>query len=171
MEHLHETCQRLRDASLARPVWLSLVQWYSDTIQPRPFWLEKPLELFTDRELEYLYSKMAERQSRCPHIDPTKETSTVDTRRLLAECAFASRFLFGARDGSVKYHDLNSHREIFEAVTLVPSQFDQDANTIVLLSVDMDPDSEYMTFNLGIMKWRLPPLDDENVRVEGLRAK
>ena len=103
--------------------------------------------------------------------------------------------LFGAHDGSVKYHDLNSKCEISEAITLVPSQFDQDANTIVLFSVDMVPDAEYMSFNLGIMKWRLSPLGgdpdypnfpryarwievsritsywDENGQVRGLRSE
>ena len=198
MEHLHQTCQRLRDASLARPVWLSLVQWYSDTIQPRPFWLEKPLDLYTDRELEYLILRWQSARGGIRVLTQPKELPLSIPEDYLQSVHLLPGgrwLLFAARDGSVKYHDLNSHREISEAVTLVPSQFDKDANTIVVLSVDMDPDSEYMIFNLGIMKWRLPPLDgdpdypnfpryarwievsritsywDENGQVKGLRAE
>jgi len=194
----HQTCQRLRDASLARPVWLSLVQWYSDTIQPRPFWLEKPLDLYTDRELEYLILRWqsARAAGRGPMQPMELPLSIPENYLQSAHLLPGGRWLlFGTNDGSVKYHDLNSHRKISEAVTLVPSQFDQDANTTVLLSVDMDSDAEYMTFNLGIMKWRLFPLGgdpdypnfphyarwievsritsywDENGLVEGLHAE
>ena len=197
MEH-HQTCQQLRDASLARPVWLSLVQWYSDTIQPRPFWLEKPLDLYTDLELEYLILRWQSSRADVRTLSQPKElplSIPEDYSQSVHLLPGGRWLLFGTHDGSVKYHDLNSHREISEAVTLVPSQFDQDANTTVLLSVDMDPDAEYMTFNLGIMKWRLFPLSgdpaypdfphyarwievsritsywDENGRVEGLRAE
>ena len=158
---LHQTCQRLRDASLARPVWLSLVQWYSDTIQPRPFWLEKPLDLYTDRELEYLILRWQSGKAGRALTQPRALPLSIpkDYSQSIHLLPGGRWLLFGARDGSVKYRDLNSPCEISEAVTLV--QFDQDANTIVLLSVDMDPDAEYMTFNLGIMKWRLSPLDGD----------
>jgi hypothetical protein len=48
--------------------------------------------------------------------------------------------LFGAHDGSVKYHDPNAPGETSQAITLVSSHFDRDANTFVLVSVDLDPD-------------------------------
>jgi len=156
---LQQTCKRLRDASLARPVWLSLVQWYSDTVQPRPFWIEKPLDLYTDRELEYLILRWQSGKDGHVLVQPKKlPLSIPEDYMQSAQLLPGGRWLlFGARDGSVEYHDLNSPCEISLAVTLVPSQFDQNANAIVLLSVDMDPDAEYMTFNLGIMKWRLLP--------------
>jgi len=164
MEHLHQTCQRLRDASLARPVWLSLVQWYSDTIQPRPFWLEKPLDLYTDRELEYFILRWQSGRAGVRALMQPKERalSIPETYLQSAHLLPGGRWLlFGARDGSVKYYDLNSLGEISEAVTLVPSHFEQGANTLVRLSVDMDHDAAYLTFNLGVMNWRLPPLDDD----------
>jgi len=64
--------------------------------------------------------------------------------------------------------------------------------TLLFLSIDLDPDAEYTTFNLGIMSWRALPLEDdldypryarwidvsrvtsywdENGRVLGLRAE
>jgi len=148
-------------SSLARPVWLSLVQWYFDTIQPRPFFPEKPLNLYTDRELEYLILRW--QSGKTGRALPKKLPLSIPGTYLQSVHLLPGGrwLLFGARDGSVKYHDLNSHREISEAVTLVPSHFDQNAKTFIRLSVDMDPDAEYLTFNLGIMKWRSFPLDDD----------
>src|SRR5260370_1906069 len=95
MEH-HQTCQRLRDASLDRPVWLSLVQWYSDTIQPRPFWLEKPLILYKDRELECLILRW---QSGKTGRALAKKLA-IDTRRLHAGGSFTSRWTVASLWGS-----------------------------------------------------------------------
>jgi len=195
MQRLHKTCQRLRDASLARPVWLSLVQWYSDTIQPRPFLPEKPLNLYTDRELECLILRWQCGKT-CRALPKKLSLSIPEDYLQSVHLLPGGRWLlFGAREGSVKYYDLNSHGEISEAVTLVPSHFDQNANTLIWLSVDMDPDAEYLTFNLGIMKWRSFPFNgdpdypnfphyarwievsritsywDENGQVKGLRAE
>ena len=163
MRIFHQTCQRLRDASFSRPIWLSLVRWHSATIQPRPFFPEKPLYLYTDRELEYLILKWQSGKAGRTLTQPRKLALSIPEDYLQSvHLIQGGRWLvFGARDGSVKYHDLNSRDETSEAVTLVPSHFDQDANTIVLLSVDMDLDAEYTTFNLGVMSWRVPPLDGD----------
>jgi len=150
-----------------------------------------------DRELEYLILRWQSGRAGIRALTQPKElplSIPEDYMQSVHLLPGGRWLLFGARDGSVKYHDLNS-LGISEAITLVPSQFDQDANTVVLLSVDMDLDAEYMTFNLGIMKWRVPPLDgdpdypnfpryarwievsrvtshwDENGRVGGLRAE
>jgi len=139
---------------------LSLVQWYFDTIQPRTFWLEKPLDLYTDRELEYI--NLRARTAVLALTQPKERAlSTPETYLQSAHLLPGGRWLlFGARDGSVKYYDLNSLGEISEAVILVPSHFEQGANTLVRLPVEMDYDAAYLTFNLGVMNWRLPPLDD-----------
>ena len=197
MRIFYQTCQRLRDASLSRPIWLSLVQWYSATIQPRPFLPEKPLDLHTARELEHLILKWQSGKAGRALTQPRELSLSIPEVYLQsAHLLQGGRWLvFGARDGSVKYHDLNSPLETSEAVTLVPSHFEQDANTIILLSVDMDLHAEYTTFNVGIMSWQVPPPDgdpdypnsprytrwidvsrvtscwDENGRVKGLRAE
>ena len=197
MQPLHQTCQRLRDASLTRPVWLSLVQWCSATVQPRPFVPEKPLDLYTDRELEHLVLRWQSGRAGCARPQPKqREFSIPETYLQNVHLVEGGRWLlFGARDGSVKYYDLNALGETSEPVTLVPTLFDKDANTVILLSVDLDPDAEYLAFNLGIMTCRVPPLGgdpdypnppsyarwiqvsrvtshwDENGRVKGLRAE
>jgi hypothetical protein len=44
MQLFYQMSKRLHDASLSRPVWLSLDQWHSAAEQPRPFLPEKSLE-------------------------------------------------------------------------------------------------------------------------------
>ncbi len=143
-----QTCQHFRDASFARPVWLSLVQWYSATVQPRPFLLEKPLDLYTDRELEYLVLKWQSGRAGYKLAQPKERKLSIPEDYLLSvHLVEGGRWLlFGARDGSVKHHDLDAPGETSEAVTFAPTHFDENANTIVQLSLDMDPDAEYMTF-------------------------
>ena len=189
---LHQTCHRLHNATLARPVWLSLVQWYSATIQPRPFIPEKPLNLYTNRELEHLVLNGQRGRAVCGLAQSKERTSPIYPQS--AHLVEGGRWLlFGMRDGSVKYHDLNASGKTSEAVTLVPTVFDEGARTITMLSVDMDPDAEYVMFNLGIMTWappedqpdhsnlplfdrwievyRVTPHWDENGQAEGLQAE
>lgn len=163
MRFFYKTCQRLHDASLSRPVWLSLVRWYSATIQPRPFLPEKPLNLFTDRELEYLILKWQSRKAGRALTQPKERVLSIPETYLRGVHLLQGGrwLLFCAPNGTVKYHDLNSPGETLEAVTLVPTHFDHDANTIVLLSVDMDRDTEYMSFNLGVMTRRVVPFNDD----------
>src|SRR5260370_7396591 len=74
---LHQTCQRLRDASFARPIWLRLVQWYSATIQPRPFLPEKPLDLYTDRGLNNIILRWPRVKPRPSLSPPNHLPSTI----------------------------------------------------------------------------------------------
>ena len=166
-------------------------------MQPRPFVSEKPLELYTYRELEYLILRWHSGTAGRALTQPRELALSIpeDYMQSIHLLQGGRWLLFGARDGSVKYHDLNSPGKTAEAVILVPSHFDQDANTIVRLSVDPDPDAEFTTFNLGAMTWRVPSIDgdpdypnpprytrwievsrvtsywDENGRVKGLRAE
>ena len=165
--------------------------------QLRPFLLEKPLDLFTDRELEYHVLRRQSGRAGYRLAQPKKRQPSIPENYLLdVHLVEGGRWLlFGARDGSIKYHDLNTPGETSEAVTLVPTHFDEDANTLVRLSLDMDPEAEYLSFNLGIMSLRLkilgpdpdypnPPMYarwievcrvttywDENGQVKGLRAE
>ena len=100
--------------------------------------------------------------------------------------------LFTTLDGSVKYYDLNSRGKSLDAITLLPTQFDKDAYTFTLLAVDLDPDAEYLTFNLASVtclvyrnpgylntsqptRWievnRVTSYWDENGDIKGLRAE
>ena len=191
MQLFHQTCQRLRDASLGRPIWLGLVQWYSSTIQPRPFIPEKPLELYTDRELEYLVLRWQSGKAGYL-LKPKRRDFSISDRSLQGSHLLeGGRWLiFAALDGSVKYYDLHSQSESLDPVTLLPTHFNIDSVTINLLAVDLDPDAEYLTFNLASVtslvnvkrgtnppqeaRWievnRVTPYWDENGNVKGLRA-
>jgi hypothetical protein len=104
--------------------------------------------------------------------------------------------LVGTDSGSILYYDLNA--TAIEPSVLVPTPFDEDTafdedeETEILLSVEMDLEAEYLKFNLGIMTRRMPLTDpdstqspryfrwiqvwqvssdvDEHGRVKGLRA-
>ena len=100
--------------------------------------------------------------------------------------------IFATLDGSVKYYDLNSQTESLDAVTLLPTHFNKDTITVNSLAVDLDPDAEYLTFNLASMtvldnmkrdtelnrpqhaRWievnRVTPYWDEDGNIKGLQA-
>ncbi len=40
------------DASKERPIWLALFKWYSASVEHRPLWPQKPLDMYNARELE-----------------------------------------------------------------------------------------------------------------------
>ena len=101
--------------------------------------------------------------------------------------------IFAARDGSVEYYDLHTQSESLDQVTLLPTHFNKDSLTDSLLAIDLDPDAEYLTFNLAsvtrlvhvnpdtelnhppqVTRWievnHVTPYWDENGNVKGLRA-
>lgn len=186
MQH-HQACQRLCDATFARPVWLCLLR-RSATTQPRPFLLEKPLPLYTDRDLERLVLKWQSSRAICTQVQPKERASPVLVPTDVHLVEGGRWLLFGMCDGSVRYHDLN---ETSEPVTLVPTVFGKEAHATTLLSVDMDQDAPFMSFNLGIMSsastrddnlstplrarcievHRVMPYWDDNGQVRGLQAE
>jgi len=60
--------------------------------------------------------------------------------------------LVGTNSGSVICYDLDA------------SPFANDGETEILLSVDLDPDSDYLKFNLGIITCRVPDGDRESLQ-------
>jgi hypothetical protein len=179
------------DATFARPVWLSLLR-QSATVQPQPFLLEKPLSLHTAHELERLVLKWQSSRAICTLAQPKEQMSPVlPTDAHLVEGG--RRLLFGMCqcDGSVRCHDLNTLDETSDTVILVPTVFGKGTQATTLLSVDIDQDTPYMTFNLGIMStycdnglsyrsplrahWievhRVTPHWDENGQVRSLQAE
>ena len=146
--------------------------------------LEKPLPLYTGFELEHVVLKWQSSRVGCTLAQPKERESLIlPTDAKLVE---GGRWLlFGMRDGSVIYHDLNTPDK---AVTLIPTVFGKGAHVTTLLSVDMDQDAPYLTFNLGVMSWvstrddsslcarwigvhRVTPHWDGNGQVGGLQAE
>jgi hypothetical protein len=76
--------------------------------------------------------------------------------------------LVGTDSGSVICYDLNS--STIESSILIPTPFDaetafdEDEDTEILLSVDMDLEAEYLKFNLGIITRRMPDIDSDSSR-------
>ena len=156
---------------MARPVWLALVKWYSATICPRPFCLEKPLDLYTDRELEHVVLRWQKSRhcwalSQYKNMPIERRFVTPEKARNCVHLVEGGRWLLvGTKSGSVLYYDLNASS--IEPSILIPTPFDEetafdeDEETEILLSVDMDLEAEYLKFNLGIMTRRMPHTDPD----------
>jgi hypothetical protein len=161
-----QTCRRIHDASLERPVWLALVKLYSVTVYPRPFCLEKPLDLYTDRELEHLVlrwqkAKLCWTLSQYKNIPIQRRFVSPEQAHKCVHLVEGGRwFLVGTNSGSILCHDLNASS--IEPSILIPTPFDAEVafdeyeDTEMLLSVDMDLEAEYLKFNLGIITRRMP---------------
>jgi hypothetical protein len=139
---------------------VTLVKRYSATVYPRPFCLEKPLDLYTGRELEHLILRWQKARAcwiltRYQDIPILRQFSSPQKSPNCVHLVEGGRWLLvGMTSGSVVYYDLNSPKIV--PVTLVPMPFDYEEPTEILLSVDMDLDSEYLKFNLGIITRRMP---------------
>ena len=114
---------------------------------------EKPLDLYTNRELEHLVLRWqsgkagwALTQPRIRQFSSPKDyfgcTHLIEGGRWL---------LFATLYGSVRYQDLNALDNVSSSVTLVPTLFDEEIIVNTRLCIDIDLYAEYLTFNLGIM--------------------
>jgi hypothetical protein len=75
--------------------------------------------------------------------------------------------LVGTDSGSVLYYDLDLEASFIESSRLIPmpfgeeTAFDDNKDTEILLSVDMNIEAEYLTFDLRIMMRRMPCTDPD----------
>ena len=154
---------------MARPVWLGLFKFYSVTEYPRPYCLEKPLDLYTALELEHLILRR-EKTRICWALSKIKTTSIQRRFDLSPEAIPNSahlveggRWLLVATESySILCYDI--HASIIEPSELIPTPFDKgtvfdDRESEILFSVDMDLGAEYLTFNLGVITRRTPEID------------
>lgn len=154
--------------------------------------LERPIELYTSEELEFLLLRLegAEfgRRTDDKYLSRVREVATTKTR--IAECTRlveGGRWLLGASaTGSVTYFDLDAS-PITESV-LIP---DQHPSLKIMMwthmSVDVDRDSAFLAFNLAmsfctpdivthptqhcIQIWKVVLLRDAQQRGIGLAAE
>ena len=152
--------------------------------------------MYTDRELEHLVLRWQSGKAGWALTQPRiRQFSLPKDYFNCTHLIEGGRWLiFATLYGSVKYQDLNASGDVSDSVTLVPTLFDEEIIVNTRLCVDMDPDAEYLTFNLGIMtsprrqrdhpefpnpprfaRWiqviRVTSDVDENGEVTGLRAE
>ncbi|EFI27115.1 hypothetical protein CC1G_14940 [Coprinopsis cinerea okayama7 len=72
---LRRCCRALHSVSKDRDVWLSLLRRYCNTVIPRPFFLSKPLELYSSEDLE---ARIVNWWTGWEGLRPTMQTFTTD---------------------------------------------------------------------------------------------
>ena len=177
------------------------MKWYSTTVYPRPFCLEKPLDLYTDRELEYLVLRWQKvrhfwAMDQNKNIPIQRRFVSPGKARICVHLVEGGRWLLvGTNSASVLCYDLDA--STIEPSILIPTPFDEqtafdkDEDTEILLSVDY-VEAECLKFNLGVMTrrmphtdpdpsqsryfrwiqvWRVNPEVEKNGKVKGLRAE
>ena len=157
---------------MTRPVWLALFKLYSATEYPRPYCLEKPLDLYAALELERLILRW-EKTRICWTLNKIK-TISIQRRLCLSPEAIPNSahlveggrwLLVATHSGSILCYDIGA--STIEPTEVIPTPFDEgtvfddDEEAEVLLSVDMDPEAEYLTFNLGVITRRIPEGDPD----------
>jgi hypothetical protein len=132
------------------------------------------LDLYTDRELEHLVlrwqkAKLCWALSQYKNIPIQQRFVSPEKAHNCVHLVEGGRWLLvGTDSGSVICYDLNS--STIEPSILIPTPFDaetafdEDEDTEILLSVDMDLEAEYLKFNLGIITRRMPDIDSDSSR-------
>jgi len=143
-------------------------------VYPRPFCLEKPLDFYTDRELEHLVLRWQKAKA-CWSLNQYKNipiqgrfVSPEEANNCVHLVEGGRWLLVGTNSGSVFCYDLNA--SAIEPVILIPTPFDEETawddveETEIRLSVDMDLDVDYLKFNLGVITRRIPESDPDSSR-------
>jgi len=141
---------------MVRVVWSSLFKNYA-TSYPHIFLLEKPLERYTGRELEYCVLRW-----RRVVLNWVREDEAPVRRKLeSSEKAFKTFLIPGGRwllvgsmDGLVQCFDLDAPS--FIPAVLVPSQFDPNYYANHTMAVEIDLEAKSFTFNLALVITTVP---------------
>jgi len=117
--------------------------------------LERPIELYTSDELEFLFLRLEGAQAawktgeKC--AAPVREVETTETR--IPTCMHlvqGGRWLLATSDtGSVTYFDLDASDTITQSV-LIPDQFPNLNGMWTHMAIDVDRDSTFLAFNLAL---------------------
>jgi hypothetical protein len=119
-----------------------------------PLRLERPIELYTAQELEYLVVRRESQERKRKTQDklypaltrrlPIDNSGNNTLRILINE----GRWLLTA-SGSVSYYDLDTRKPAEKL--LIPQIIDQDGSfRVVKMAVDIDDESTLLTFNLAL---------------------
>ena len=153
-----QVCRRLNVITHEHSVWLSLFLRYSSSSEERNFYLEKPLHQHSSNELERIILRR-NAVDRCwprDDIPPTLHKKFV-VDDVGAHCSHLLKggrwFIAGTFSGSVQYFDLDA--EIIVGRTLIPSPYeDEGVEAWMRISVDLDVDSPYLSFNIAAFWYR-----------------
>ena len=152
---LFQTCKYLSQATRAKPTWVDLFNASNAACLWPPLRLERPIELYTAPELEYLVVRRDTQETKRKARDAL---SPVLTRRLPVDNSQiktlilidGGRWLLTASgSGSVSYYNLGTRKPVQRL--LIPKIRKKDGSSYdVNMVVDVDDESALLSFNLAL---------------------
>lgn len=157
---VRQTCKHLSDATKAKSIWLGLFYASNASHSRSPLRLERPMELYTSRELEYLVLRRSSariiRQRRTELFPPLTCRFPIDDLYVGALILITGgRWLLTASaTGSVWYYDLDARAPVKRL--LIPEQMEylHGFSNGVRMVVDIDNKSSLLSFNLAMVMAR-----------------
>ncbi|KAF9527612.1 hypothetical protein CPB83DRAFT_884036 [Crepidotus variabilis] len=149
---LRQTCKRIHAASQERAIWLTLLQRYIKTVEPRAYWPDRPLNFYNSQELESLVLRRHQVASSWskPDSSPSLHRQFLAPNRRI-KTSYLVRggrwFLVTNTQGDILYFDLDDTEAT--ARILIPSRYPPSTKVYLHMSVDMDNDAPFLTFNLA----------------------
>lgn len=167
---VRQTCKHLSDATKAKSIWLGLFYASNASHSRSPLRLERPMELYTSRELEYLVLRRSSariiRQRRTELFPPFTRRFPIDDLYVGALILITGgRWLLTASaTGSVWYYDLDARAPVKRL--LIPEQMEylHGFSNGVRMVVDIDNKSSLLSFNLAMVMARTTP-DSPRTRI------
>ena len=164
VELTQKTCADLYSLYGERAVWTSLLFRYQVTLQPRTHWLDRPLRYYDAKELQQLVLQPFKVDRALKSENPTislKGAAQISNAWIRnAELIQGGRwFILGSVKGDVLYINLESPD--LHPRELIPSPYDPSHLVLPSISIDMDDEAPYLTFNLALIAPHYPPYQDK----------
>lgn len=143
---------------MAKSVWINLFNMSNACHSSSPLRLDRPMRLYTARELEYLVLRRSSaeilRKTRAELLPTRTRPFPIDTHRLgkITLINGGRWLLITYTTGSVAYYDLDG-RDSSEGRLLIPEQLGFSLGFMhdIFLDVDIDDKSPLLTFNLAMV--------------------
>jgi hypothetical protein len=151
-------CKALQNASKTRSVWLNLCRPHLSPTEtaPQTLHLERPIKLHTSHDLEFLFLRLksADIGWRTDDSPPARkrEIETTNPAKCIHLVEGGRWLLVASETGCITYLDLDASTPT-ESI-LIPDQFEPPIRVLYLpeikvkMSIDMDNDSAFLSFNL-----------------------
>ncbi|KIM36604.1 hypothetical protein M413DRAFT_285538 [Hebeloma cylindrosporum] len=155
-------CKALQGVSKTRSVWLNLCRPHLSptATAPQTLHLERPIELCTSQDIEFLFLRLksADAGWRTDGNSPARKRE-IETDNP-AQCIYLVEggrwLLVGSATGRITYFDLDASTPTERVLVpeqfdpLLPVEFDPLSDIQVVMAIDRDSDSAFLTFNLAV---------------------
>ncbi|KAF9530600.1 hypothetical protein CPB83DRAFT_810497 [Crepidotus variabilis] len=150
--HLRQTCKHLFGVSHERSIWLYLIYYYLETIQPRAHWPDQSIHLYNSKQLELMVLQpfKVKRRWTIKNIKPSLNRPIKLTNKayVFHLVTGGRRLLLANIQGKILCIDLDAPKS--RARTLIPSLYGTKFRVITRISVDMDDKTLSLAFNITV---------------------